>query len=80
MRRKLRLLTKNIVFEKQKDSKALTNSKTHFEVVWINPFNLFFINYRSPAIDDFIQEPITRSLQLSHIPVTAFLQTDLFLV
>ena len=26
------------------------------------------------------QEPITRSLQLSYIPVTAFSQTDLFLV
>ena len=26
------------------------------------------------------QEPITRSLQLPHIPVTAFSQTDLFLV
>ena len=26
------------------------------------------------------QEPITRSLQLHHIPVTAFSQTDLFLV
>ena len=26
------------------------------------------------------QEPITRSLQLLHIPVTAFSQTDLFLV
>ena len=26
------------------------------------------------------QEPITRSLQLSHISVTAFSQTDLFLV
>ena len=26
------------------------------------------------------QEPITRSVQLPHIPVTAFLQTDLFLV
>ena len=27
-----------------------------------------------------IQEPITRSVQLPHIPVTAFPQTDLFLV
>ena len=27
-----------------------------------------------------IQEPITRSLQLPHILVTAFTQTDLFLV
>ena len=27
-----------------------------------------------------VQEPITRSLQLPHIPVTTFLQTDLFLV
>ena len=26
------------------------------------------------------QEPITRSLQLPHIPVTAFSQTELFLV
>ena len=26
------------------------------------------------------QEPITRSLQLRHIPVTAFSHTDLFLV
>ena len=26
------------------------------------------------------QEPITRSMQLSHIPVTPFSQTDLFLV
>ena len=25
------------------------------------------------------QEPITRNMQLPHIPVTAFLQTDLFL-
>ena len=39
---KIEVLDENIVFEKQKDSKALTNSKTHFEVVWINPFNLFF--------------------------------------
>ena len=29
---------------------------------------------------DWPQEPITRSLQLPHIPVTAFSQTDLFLV
>jgi len=26
------------------------------------------------------QEPITRSVQLTHIPVTVFSQTDLFLV
>ena len=30
--------------------------------------------------DKHMQEPITRSLQLPHIPVTAFSQTDLFLV
>lgn len=29
---------------------------------------------------DWSQEPITRILQLPHIPVTAFSQTDLFLV
>ena len=28
----------------------------------------------------FCQEPITKSVQLPHIPVTAFPQTDLFLV
>ena len=28
----------------------------------------------------YLQKPITRSLQLPHIPVTAFSQTDLFLV
>ena len=30
--------------------------------------------------DSLEQEPITRSLQLPHIPVMAFSQTDLFLV
>ena len=32
------------------------------------------------SIKWFNQEPITRSLQLPHIPVTAFSQSDLFLV
>ena len=35
---------------------------------------------RAKRIIWFPQEPITRSLQLLHIPVTAFSQTDLFLV
>ena len=30
--------------------------------------------------DKSLQEPITRSVQLSHVPITAFSQTDLFLV
>ena len=32
------------------------------------------------SFDHVGQEPITRNLQLPHIPVTAFLHTDLFLV
>ena len=33
-----------------------------------------------PLVIQLVQEPITRSLQLPHIPVTAFPQTDPFLV
>ena len=44
--------------------------------------NLFMGKFEQQAFDTSLrkQEPITRSLQLPHIPVTAFLQTDLFLV
>ena len=44
--------------------------------IWIK-----VLKYASWPSDDVIsQEPITRSLQLLHIPVTAFSQTELFLV
>ena len=49
------------------------------------PFDTFILNpdyvaARSLSSLRSNQEPLTRSLQLSHIPVTAFSQTDLFLV
>ena len=42
--------------------------------IFLREFRNFFNTLR------LYQEPITRSLQLPHIPVTAFSQTDLFLV
>ena len=43
--------------------------------------NNFYDNCRnSRGLIGYFQEPITRSLQLPNIPVTAFSQTDLFLV
>ena len=41
---------------------------------------VFVLIFDSLSVIVQVQEPITRSMQLPHIPVTAFSQTDLFLV
>ena len=59
-------------------------SRCRDNIVWrtINGYDIVLRGhaYQQWSAIDQKQEPMTRSMQLPHIPVTAFLQTDLCLV
>ena len=59
---------------------ALYNFLSNLFVYLASFVNMIGTIGKTPFDDQSEQEPITRSLQLPHIPVTAFSQTDLFLV
>ena len=59
---------------------AICNKVIQFQNCWEKTSPCFALATLTLSRISHKQEPITRSLQLPHIPVTAFPQTDLFLV